>query len=465
MRQEVGRQTTRVSPGQEEAGLVAIFFRLAFLLAFLVVSQLAVAAGFLTLSTVAYYVVIGAAVYCFVVLLVYAFHGDVVWLRPLTVGIDLGLVTVLIVSTPEVRGGFFPIYYLLVVMGALEFGLAGGIAAGCAAAAFYVAGIWLAGIARGLDPRADIWTALSTQVPWIMLVAFASGLMSRAHRRALRAEEELISARRLQQMLFPENLPPTPGYDVGRAFQLASQVGGDYFDVLDAGPGRAAVCIADISGRGVPAALDISLLKHAVHAAVAALRSPSAVASHVNLMMYPHFEALSFERFVSLFFGVLDLNTGRLRYVNCGHTPPLLLKADGEVEELFSGGIVLGALRAPAYREREVALAAGDVLGLCTDGVTSARNKSGEEFGSDRMAAVLRLQRAEPAQAIADGVLDAVAEFAAHSDDDISALVLKRLADGAGEPPSAAARTRPALETGDAAPSALEEGEGTTPAE
>jgi serine phosphatase RsbU (regulator of sigma subunit) len=426
LRSEAEREARRPAPGREEAGLVAIIFRLAFLLAFLLVSQLAVARIIFTLSPQAYYVVIGAAVYCFAVLLVYAFRGDIGWLRPVTVVVDLGLVTLLIVSAPAVRPGFFPIYYLLVVMGALELGLWGGIAAGLVASLFCATGLWLHARA-GFGHMDEAWATASTQVPWIMLVAFASGLMSRAHRRAVEAEEELISARRLQQMLFPRTLPPTPGYDVGRAFELASQVGGDYFDILAAGPGRVGVCIADISGRGVPAALDISLLKHAVHAAVTTMHEPSAVASHVNRMMYPHFESLSFERFVSLFFGVLELATGHLRYVNCGHTPPILLRAAGEVRELFTGGIVLGALRAPDYAAHEVTLQPGDVLGLCTDGVTSARNRAGEEFGSDRMAAVMHLQHPEPAQTVAEAILDAVAEFAVHSDDDISALVIKRV--------------------------------------
>lgn len=414
---------------REEAGLVAIIFRLAFLLAFLVVCMVNLAVRPAFLPGIRYGLVIGAAVYCWAVLVIYARCGYVPWLRPVTLVIDLGLVTILIVSVPAAGQGFFPVYYLLVVMGAMEFGLVGALGTGLLASLFYALAKF--GTALGL-PLSALWAALTTEIPWILLVAVAAGLMSRAHQRALLAERDLITARSLQRMLFPARLPATPGYEVGHALEYGGEVGGDYFDVLAAGEGEAGICIADITGRGVPAALDISLLKHAVHAAVEALHEPRAIAEHVNKMLYPHFESLRFERFVSMFYGLLELESGALTYVNCGHVPPRLLHASGGSEVLFTRGIVIGTVQQPSYEEHEAGVEPGDVLVLCTDGVSGARNREGDEFGMERVEAAARARLDGSAQEIADAILAAVSEFAGGGHDDLSALVVKRLR-GEGE--------------------------------
>lgn len=370
--------------------------------------------------------VIGGAIYCWVVLVVYSRWGNVLWLRPITLAIDLGLVTALIVGVKDAGQAFFPVYFLLVVMGAMELGLAGGLGTGVLASLFYT----VASIMGAERPAmVTLWAALTTKVPWVLLVALAAGFMARAHERALLTERDLVTARSLQQMLFPARLPPTPGYEVGHALEFGGEVGGDYFDVLAAGEGKVGICMADISGRGVPAALDISLLKHAVHAAVEVLQQPRAVAEHVSKMLYPHFESLRFERFVSLFYGLLELETGRLTYVNCGHVPPRLLRAEGDGEELFTRGIVIGAVPHPDYEEHVTRLRPGDVMVLCTDGVSGARGRYGEEFGMERAAAAARERQGQTAQEIAEAVLAASIEFARQADDDLSALVVKRIGD------------------------------------
>ena len=416
----------------DEAGIIWALFRLAFLLAFLIVWHGAEAGLGAPLTQPAHVIFMAAAVYCFLVLLVYARFGEMPFLRPVTVAIDLGFVTACL-GVPEASVSFFPIYFLLIVMAAMEWGLPGSIAVAALACLFY--GIYqYVDPVRDLSPMRSVILGLTTRGPWLGLVALASGLLARAQERALRIEQEMQTARRLHEMLLPRHLPPMPGYAVGRAFEPARDVGGDYFDILQVSPEHVGLCVADVAGRGVSAALHISLLKHQIQASAERFPRPAEMAVHLNRMLYPHFQSLEFELFVAVFYGVLHLPSGRISYVNCGQVPPLLCKSSGEVHQLRTGGIVLGVTESPLYEERTAVLEQGDQLVLCTDGVLGRRNPRSEEFTTEQIASIVADRPAVSAQHTAEHIVAAAREFGAggHEDDATILIVARLTADANG---------------------------------
>ncbi|MGD8237122.1 MAG: PP2C family protein-serine/threonine phosphatase [Armatimonadota bacterium] len=412
--------------------MIWALFRLAFLLAFLIRWNLPEGGLGAPLTGWAGGVVIAAAAYCLVVMVMYARYERLPGLRPATVVIDLLFVTACL-GVPEASVSFFPIYFLLIVMAAMEWGLWGGVAVAGFASLLYCGYQYAHPFApaTGIDA---LFVAVTMRVPWLGLVALATGLLARAQERALRIEQEMRTARRLQEMLLPTRLPEMPGYVVGSAFEPARDVGGDYFDVLRVSPDDVGLCIADVSGRSVPAALHISLLKHQIHASAERFPQPGEMATHLNGLLYPHFRSLGSELFVGLFYGIVHLPSGRISYVNCGHVPPLLCTPLGETRELHTGGIVLGVSETPSYEEQTAVLEPGDLLVLCTDGVLGRRNPRKEEFSAEQIARIVRGRPPASAQDTADQVMAAAEQFGGRGrEDDATILIAARLpaADGA----------------------------------
>jgi serine phosphatase RsbU (regulator of sigma subunit) len=325
-------------------------------------------------------------------------------------------------------------YFLLIVMAAMEWGLRGSAAVAVLASLLYCGYQYINPGARGSGVDA-VFVALTMRVPWLGLVALASGLLARAQERAVRIQQEMETARRLHEMLLPTNFPPMPGYAVGRAFEPARDVGGDYFDILQVSPDQVGLCMADVSGRSVPAALHISLLKYQIHASAERFPRPAEMAVHLNDVLHGHFHELGHELFVALFYGVLHLPSGRLNYVNCGQVPPLLCRAgDGGIQELRTGGIVLGATGSASFEEREAALEPGDLLAMCTDGVLGRRNARGEELTAERICSIVADRPTAAAQETADEIVAAAAAFGSGGhEDDATILIVTRLGrDGDG---------------------------------
>ncbi|MFQ6099512.1 MAG: PP2C family protein-serine/threonine phosphatase, partial [Armatimonadota bacterium] len=197
--------------------------------------------------------------------------------------------------------------------------------------------------------------------------------------------------------------------------------------VLAMSDDRVGVCIADVSGRGVVAALHLSLLKYAVHAAAQVHAQPGEIAAQANRILYPHFATLEFELFVGMFFAVLDLRTGQLTYVNAGHVPPFILRGSGEVRELRTGGLVLGVDTLAPYREQAARLEPGDALIVCTDGINGAVNPAGEELTAEDLAREVADMREASAEEIAERLVQRGRAFAGGVvEDDATALVMKR---------------------------------------
>jgi len=239
-----------------------------------------------------------------------------------------------------------------------------------------------------------------------------------------RATQELEIAKQVQARLFPQMLPPMATLDYAGSCIQARQVGGDYHDILDLGRGRFGLVIGDISGKGIAAALLMANLQ-------ANLRSQCAIAlddlerllCSVNRLFY---ENTSESSFATLFFAEYDDQARRLRYVNCGHLPALILRHDGTVERLGSTATLVGIFKEWDCSIAECQLCAGDSLALYTDGITESFNDAGEEFGELRLIEALRRHRELAPPAVIASIVDEVRTFSPHEQyDDITLIVAK----------------------------------------
>jgi phosphoserine phosphatase RsbU/P len=207
-------------------------------------------------------------------------------------------------------------------------------------------------------------------------------------------EEELKRAREIQQMLLPSKLPQLAGAQIAGAWQPAREVGGDYFDVIQLDEKRIGICIGDVSGKGITAALLMANLQASFRAFATADASPQVVCTKLNKFLCANTAP---GKFVTFFYAVLDADGLTLTYENAGHSPGLLLRSNGATESLSGGGAVLGALPDWTYQDHAAKLQPGDKLVLSTDGITEAENAQLEEFGEER---VLEIARARDGSAL-----------------------------------------------------------------
>jgi len=194
-------------------------------------------------------------------------------------------------------------------------------------------------------------------------------------------EEELKRAREIQQMLLPSRLPQLPGAQISGAWQPAREVGGDYFDVIQLDEKRVGICVGDVAGKGITAALLMANLQASFRAFATADATPQAVCTKLNKFLCAN---IASGKFVTFFYAVLDAEARTLAYENAGHCPGLLVRESGEIESLRGGGAVLGALPDWVYQDYGVQLQPGDKLLLWTDGIIEAENTQLEEFGEER---------------------------------------------------------------------------------
>jgi sigma-B regulation protein RsbU (phosphoserine phosphatase) len=240
-----------------------------------------------------------------------------------------------------------------------------------------------------------------------------------------RMEEDLAIAAAIQRRLFPKALPTIEGYQIAARSTPTRHVGGDYYDAIELDDGRVVVAIADVSGKGTPA----SLLMSNVQASLRVLAVPAIElardTSRINELLYSNTD---FNKYATMFYGVLDPATGRLAYVNAGHNPPYVLRASGEIETLNVGGLPIGLMSGMGYEEGAAELGPGDLLVLFTDGVSEAVNAADEEFGEAKIEELARTHADAGAEAVLDAIAEAVAVFAQGLPqmDDITMLVVKR---------------------------------------
>ena len=220
-----------------------------------------------------------------------------------------------------------------------------------------------------------------------------------------RQEQELARARQIQQDLLPKVLPQMRGIQVAGAWQPASAVSGDYYDVLALDEYRLAICIGDVIGKGITAALLMANLQAAFHAFATADASPASVCGKLNAFMCGN---VASGRFISLFYCIVDARDRSLAYENAGHCPAQLARRSGETVGLIGEGAVLGVLPDWKYRNNRVQLESGDHLVLFTDGVTEAEDAYGAEFGEERVMRVLQHVSGWSAEDVRRALMDAV---------------------------------------------------------
>jgi serine phosphatase RsbU (regulator of sigma subunit) len=199
-------------------------------------------------------------------------------------------------------------------------------------------------------------------------------------------ERELAIAREVQRELLPRACPVMPGLMLSGACRPAIGVGGDYYDYLQFSDDRLGLVIADVAGKGIPAALLMAGLQASVRSLAGPAVEPGEVNRRLNGMLY---RSTSTSRYATLFFAIYDARRRILQYSNAGHFPPLHIKAKS-VERLTADGIPLGLMEEALYGQGQRELEAGDVLALYTDGIVEAPNPEGVEFGEDRLVEVLR---------------------------------------------------------------------------
>jgi serine phosphatase RsbU (regulator of sigma subunit) len=248
-----------------------------------------------------------------------------------------------------------------------------------------------------------------------------------------RLERELQTAREIQERLLPHEIPAVPGFEMYGSSVPSRQVGGDYFDFLVQDDDRVGVAIADVSGKGIPAALLMSNLQASLQGQVIHPSTVAEIIARVNDLLVRSTDS---QMFATFFYGVLDRNRDTFTCTNAGHNPPLLRRADGTVEWLERGGLLLGMLPGQRYEQDTVELAPGDVLVLYTDGITEAEGPQEDAeddhmFGEERLVDVVHASSGQSAARISEAVLRAVTEHAAGvpQSDDITLVVIKRLSE------------------------------------
>ncbi len=287
-------------------------------------------------------------------------------------------------------------------------------------------GLLLVGIPREIGAVSGRRLALLSGIATQTSLAIAAARLYEQSVRQERLEHEMRLAREIQASFLPEASPQIPGWRIAVDWRAASGVGGDYYDLMQAQPNELTLCIADVSDKGVAAALYMALSRTVLRAAALDAHSPVEILQRANRVLL---EDSRSGMFVSLVYGHLDLHSGRLRYVRAGHTPLLLVRAaDRSVIALEPNGVVLGVIPDPELEEAVVELAPGDALVLYTDGVTEAWNEREEEFGLERLQAVIQQSEELTPEALIASINEAVQQFVGSlpQADDYTLLVIQR---------------------------------------
>ncbi|MDD9991726.1 MAG: SpoIIE family protein phosphatase [Rhodospirillales bacterium] len=240
-----------------------------------------------------------------------------------------------------------------------------------------------------------------------------------------RMESELMIAHALQGAILPKTLPESQNFSGHALMTPAREMGGDFYDFFTLDDGRLSVVMADVSGKGVPAAFFMAIARTIMRAAAARHPTPGPCLQEVNDTIC---EQNPQDLFVTLFYGILDPETGEFVFANAGHNPPFVVKRPGEVLPLpMTGGMAVGVMPGLPYAEDAVTLTPGDTMFLYTDGITEAMNKEDEEFTEARLEAVLAKGHDLPVDSVLENVTSAVVNFVAGAEqsDDITCIVLR----------------------------------------
>jgi len=277
---------------------------------------------------------------------------------------------------------------------------------------------------HGFEAGADDYVAKPFSVRELM--GRVRAILRRSEGRSdIANQKELDEARRLQQRLMPAEIPKVAGLRIAATCRPARIAGGDYFDVIRLEGDSVAVCIADVCGKGMPAAMMMANLQAAVKTCTAKRMSPRELCENVNRVMS---ENIRGQGFITFFYAVIDSDgagSKRCTYCNAGHNPPILARRKGFTERLDHGGGVLGVFTNWSYEEQTVRLGSGDRILIYTDGVTETQNAAGEEFGEKQLIELMHLTPAVDAQTLIDRTLEAAAQFSNRNfEDDVTVVAV-----------------------------------------
>jgi sigma-B regulation protein RsbU (phosphoserine phosphatase) len=242
-----------------------------------------------------------------------------------------------------------------------------------------------------------------------------------------RLEHEVELARQIQKTFLPENLPEIPGWELAATWLTARQVGGDFYDVIELPGGRLGLLIADVSDKGMPAALFMALTRTLVRATVNNTSSPAEVLRRVNALIIPDNRQ---SMFITAVYGVLSLENGEFTYANAGHNPPVWMnRSAGTLESLHRTGAALGIIENLSMGERTISLGLDDLLFFYTDGLTEAFSPEETTYGEERLLEVLKSSGSSPVGEVLNTLETSVKQFMSSHPvaDDLTMLALKRI--------------------------------------
>ncbi|MEE8340659.1 MAG: GAF domain-containing SpoIIE family protein phosphatase [Candidatus Neomarinimicrobiota bacterium] len=238
-------------------------------------------------------------------------------------------------------------------------------------------------------------------------------------------EEELNFATDIQTNLLPKLNPQIDGYDIAGKSIPAKEVGGDYYDFIPIDEKKYAICLGDISGKGMPAAMLMANLQATLRGQALFTSSPGECLTRANKLLY---RSTDLQKFATLFYGILDSSKNIFQFSNAGHDPPFLINSDKKVIRLTKGGTVLGFMEDYQFEEDSIKLNKKDLIIIYSDGVTEALNKQNKEFGENRLLAILSENMNSTANELINIVFDAVKAFVIDvaQSDDITVVVIKK---------------------------------------
>ena len=239
-------------------------------------------------------------------------------------------------------------------------------------------------------------------------------------------QEEMRMARDIQLSLLPDHEPEIKGYQIAATNIPAKSVGGDYYDFVQLSPDKLGFCVGDITGKGMPAAMLMANLQATLRSQVMIFEDCCDCIDGMNRQLYHSTETT---KFATLFYGILNLKSGMLNYVNGGHDPPLLFRQNhADPNLLHSTGLLLGVQEEAAYRMKSISLQTNDFVLLFTDGITEAMNPNGELYGLERLINLVNNHREANANEILETILASIDEHAsqASQSDDITVMVIKK---------------------------------------
>jgi sigma-B regulation protein RsbU (phosphoserine phosphatase) len=266
--------------------------------------------------------------------------------------------------------------------------------------------------------------SVATQTGMALEVGELAHSLAREAAQRERIHREIEIAREVQERLFPQRIPEIPGIDLAGHCRPAQGVGGDYYDFIELENGRLGLAVGDVSGKGISAALLMASLRASLRGmTLYGSNDLAALMQKVNQLVY---EASAANRYATFFFAVYDAVSRELRYVNAGHNPPVLLRADN-VLRLETGGPVIGLFPTVLYIQGSLTLAPGDVFLIYTDGISETMTAADEEWGEERMIAALESARSKNAADIVAEIFRAADAFtaAAPQHDDMTLLTMK----------------------------------------